>query len=371
MGDPGGIGPEVVLRALMSHAGGVGLAPGPRVLVIGSRSVLHATAERFAVDPFWWTVPAGSGLLGAAGAHSVVLLDDDRLRGDGCVFPREPSRAGGAASFGWVERAIDLAGRGAGDAERVDAIVTGPISKKAWSLAGRGKYPDHTTLLGTRFRSKRYGMFFWSEALCVMLATIHVPLMEVRNELTIGRVVDAIDMAAEGCRLFGVEKPRVAVAGLNPHAGEGGVLGDEEVRIIEPAIRHAREGGVDASGPYPGDTVFGRAASGRFDCVVAMYHDQGLIPVKLLSRGAAANITIGLPIVRTSPDHGTAFDIAGTGRAEDGSMRTALQAAVRAVLARRPEFRVGAEGGPGGGASPGGGVEAERGGGGAAAGGGV
>jgi 4-hydroxythreonine-4-phosphate dehydrogenase len=172
-------------------------------------------------------------------------------------------------------------------------------------------------------------MMFVSPRLRVVLATIHIALMDLRNELTIGRIFDAIDLGAEGCRKLGIARPRVAVCGVNPHAGEGGLFGDEEARLIEPAIRLAAEAGIEATGPWPADTVYNAALEGRHDLVVAMYHDQGLIPVKLLDRDAAVNATIGLPVPRTSPDHGTAFDIAGRGVADPGSFRAAVDLAIR------------------------------------------
>jgi 4-hydroxythreonine-4-phosphate dehydrogenase len=214
-------------------------------------------------------------------------------------------------------------------------MVTGPISKHAWHLAGplagRGRFPGHTEMLQSRYHAKRVVMMFRAPKFCVSLATAHVPLMDVRDVMTIGRVYDAIDLGAEGCRRLGIAEPRIAVCGLNPHAGEAGLMGDEESRLIEPAIQVAVEQGLRVRGPFPGDTIFGRALAGEFDLVVAMYHDQGLIPVKLLDRDASVNITMGLPTVRTSPDHGTAFDIAGKGRAEAGSMIAAIDTAVRMV----------------------------------------
>lgn len=176
-------------------------------------------------------------------------------------------------------------------------------------------------------------MMFEAPRLKVVLATVHLPLMDIRNVLTIGRVFDPIDLGHQACLTLGIEDPRIAVCGLNPHAGEGGLLGDEEERIIRPAVDMARRAGINASGPWPADTIFADALHGRFDLVVAMYHDQGLIPLKLLERGSAANWTIGPPVVRTSPDHGTAFDIAGTNQADPGSMHAAIDLAIR--LAQR------------------------------------
>lgn len=332
LGDPGGIGPEVIVKALADRE----VRHVARWRILGVGSALHHAAERAGVDPFWWRVAHGSELIETTLAHDVTLIDYESA--DAPVNPpRAPSKRGGELSFRFVEDAIVAAARPVGDPLRVRAIVTGPISKAAWSLAGRGKYPGHTELLATRFGVKRHGMMFVSEHLRVILATAHLPLMDVRNILTIGRVFDAIDLGHDACKQLGVRRPRIAVCGLNPHAGEGGLLGDEERRIIAPAVEVARGHGIDASGPFPGDTVFRDAvprpgSSGRrarFDLVVAMYHDQGLIPVKLLFRDEAVNMTVGLPTVRTSPDHGTAFDIAGQGRADAGSMRAAMLLAAR------------------------------------------
>jgi 4-hydroxythreonine-4-phosphate dehydrogenase len=332
VGDPGGIGPEVVVRALADRS----VRDSARWRVLGVGSAMHEAAQEAGVEPFWWRVGADSDLVETTLAHDVTLVDyespDSPVR-----WPKSPSRQGGELSFRFVEDAIAAARRSAGDPLRVDGIVTGPISKEAWALAGRGKYPGHTELLATRFGAKRHAMMFVSDQLRVILATAHVPLMDIRNALTIGRVFDAIDLGHEACQRLGISKPRIAVCGLNPHAGEGGLLGDEEERIISPAIRIAQQHGVDARGPFPGDTIFrdaiprpgstGRAA--KYDLVVAMYHDQGLIPIKLLFRDEAVNVTVGLPTVRTSPDHGTAFDIAGRGLADAGSTRAAMLLAAR------------------------------------------
>lgn len=193
------------------------------------------------------------------------------------------------------------------------------------------RWPGHTELLAARTKAKRHAMMFVSPRLRVALASAHVALMEIKNVLTIGRVFDAIDLGAQLCRQLGFAKPMVAVCGLNPHASENGLFGDEEERIIRPAIEVARRHGIDALGPFPGDTIFIDAAAGKYDLVVAMYHDQGLIPVKLLGWDKAVNVTVGLPIVRTSPDHGTAFGIAGTNVASEGSMRAAIELAIRMV----------------------------------------
>lgn len=351
LGDPGGIGPEVVVRSIRELRAMPAQAR-PRLRLYGSRSVLEPVCERLQFDPNWWVAPRNPGLIAAADVHDCLVIDYDpwlvergvARAGEAVRYPHHPSAIGGAVSFRWVDDAIADALRPAGDPMRLDAVVTGPISKQAWSLGGHGNFPDHTTLLGQRCRSRRFGMMFASPKLRVMLATIHVPLMDVRNLLTIGRVHEAIDLAHEGCVALGVAPPRIAVCGLNPHAGEGGLLGDEEERLIAPAIELARSQGMDVSGPWPADTVFNAAVDGRHDIVVAMYHDQGLIPVKLLGWDRAVNLTVGLPIVRTSPDHGTAFDLAaaaagppraGATTVNPGSMLAAIELAQRLCAGRR------------------------------------
>ncbi|TVQ64387.1 MAG: 4-hydroxythreonine-4-phosphate dehydrogenase PdxA [Phycisphaerales bacterium] len=325
MGDPCGIGPEVVVKALADPA----LRRCARFHVYGAQEPMLAAADLAEIEPYWWRVQHDSPLAETTTTHPVVVLDYDEHATPAAGAVREPTRAAGEASFRYVEDAIAAARRPESDPLRADAIVTGPINKRAWALAGRGKHRGHTELLAMRFGAKRVGMFFDSPKLRVILATIHLPLMDVRNVLTIGRVFDAIDLGNDACKRLGVARPRIGVCGLNPHAGEDGLMGDEESRLIEPAIQHAREQGIDVRGPFPADTIFNHAVGGAFDLVVAMYHDQGLIPVKLLGWEEAVNVTVGLPVPRTSPDHGTAFDIAGKNAADERSMRRAIELAVR------------------------------------------
>lgn len=325
MGDPLGIGPEVIVKALADPA----MRRAARHLIFGLGSSMARAADAAGVEPFWWRVRRGSKALDAAGAQDVVLIDaDDQPEAEECdrAGPGRSTRAGGALSFQFVEDAIQAARTGEGGAS---AIVTAPISKAGWSLAGRGRWAGHTELLASRFGAKRTRMMFVAPELRVILATGHIALMDLRNVLTIGRVHETIDLGREACVRLGIERPRIAVAGLNPHAGEEGLFGDEEARVIGPAIELAQGQGLDVEGPLPGDTVFNAAVRGRYDLVVAMYHDQGLIPVKLLAFDRAVNCTVGLPVVRTSPDHGVAFDIAGRSAADDGSMRAALGLAAR------------------------------------------
>ena len=207
-------------------------------------------------------------------------------------------------------------------------IVTAPIHKEALLAAGL-KYPGHTEILAELGGTDRVAMMLANDEIRTGLVTIHCSLKDAIERATYQAQMDAIRLAAEGTRALGIANPRVAVAGLNPHAGEGGLFGREEIEIIAPAIAAARQEGIDVSGPWSGDTVFMQARRGKFDVVVAQYHDQGLIPVKYLGVEQGVNITLGLPFVRTSPDHGTAFDIAGKGLADATSMATAIDYARR------------------------------------------
>lgn len=320
IGDPGGIGPEVTVKALTD----VSLRGRARVRIYGPIRALEEAAREAGIAPYWTAVASGQARHGDGAQSGVEIVDYAAAP----PFPPESGRAGGEISFRLVGDAISAAQRPAGHPDRVDAIVTGPISKKAWQLAGHGEFPGHTELLAARFGGARVGMMFVSPKLRVILATAHVALMKIRDMLSVERVLQAIELGCAACVTLGVARPRIAVCGLNPHAGEGGIMGDDEARTIEPAMRRARERGMDVRGPFPGDTVFIAAARGEYDLVVAMYHDQGLIPVKLLGRDEAVNVTVGLPIVRTSPDHGTAFDIAGQNKADAGSMKAAIELAI-------------------------------------------
>ena len=329
MGDPAGIGPEVVVKALAEPD----LRRQARFVVYGLNELLTYEADRVELDPFWYRVQHDCERSRRSITEGVVVLDYDEFDGH-LGASRRPSKQGGTASKTFVEDAVTDAMAPADDPRHIDAIVTGPISKEAWGLAGFS-WPGHTELLAHRTRAKRAVMMFVSPRLRVALATAHLPLMKLRDVLNIGRVFDPIDLGHQACRDLGIERPRIAVTGLNPHAGEGGRFGEEETRVIAPAIELARGAGIDASGPFPADSIFIAAAAGAYDLVVAMYHDQGLIPLKLLDRDAAVNWTLGLPVIRTSPDHGTAFDIAGKNRARAGSFAAAIRLAVRLAGPRR------------------------------------
>lgn len=322
MGDPAGIGPEVVVKALADPA----IRDLARFVIYGMNELLAYAADLAEIEPFWWRVQHDSPRTGFSLTHDVVVLDYDEFTQLGSAV-HKPTRQGGQASLTFIDDAIAAAGRTIEDAG-IDAVVTAPICKESWYMAGC-KFPGHTEMFAHRTRSKRVVMAFESPKLRVALATVHVPLMDVRNILTIGAVFDPIDLGDQFCKKLGIEKPRIAVAGLNPHASENGRFGDEESRVITPAIEAAKSHGIDAHGPFPGDTVFNAALAGKYDLVVAMYHDQGLIPVKLLAFDKAVNVTLGLPVIRTSPDHGTAFDIVGKNLADPGSMKAAIRLAVK------------------------------------------
>ncbi len=231
--------------------------------------------------------------------------------------------AAGRAAYEAIVRAVEDAQAG-----RIDAIATAPINKEAFAAAGL-PWPGHTELLAHLTGARRVAMMFYADALRVVLATVHVPLRKVSETLTQARLEDTIELSAAELPRFGLPLPRLAVAGLNPHAGEHGLLGAEEDDVLTPAIAACVARGIDVRGPFPADTLFNRAMKGEFDAVIACYHDQGLIPVKLVAFGRAVNVTLGLPIIRTSVDHGTAFDIAGRDIADPSSLIEAVRLAAR------------------------------------------
>jgi 4-hydroxythreonine-4-phosphate dehydrogenase len=273
--------------------------------------------------------PAGIGpeIAGkAAEDPRVQAVCDPRIYGppdDARFAPGVLSADAGRAAYETICAAV----RDAIDGQ-VAAVATAPVNKLAFSRAGL-PWKGHTDLLAHLTHAPRAAMMFWSESLKVVLATVHVPLSAVPRLLTPDLLRDIVDLTARELPRFGVMRPRLALAGLNPHAGEDGLLGSEDEAVLRPAVHDARSRGIDIQGPFPGDTIFGRAVRGEFDAVIACYHDQGLIPVKLLAFGRSVNVTLGLPIIRTSVDHGTAFDIAGKDIADPSSMIEAVLLAAR------------------------------------------
>jgi 4-hydroxythreonine-4-phosphate dehydrogenase len=232
----------------------------------------------------------------------------------------------GHAAYETIVRAVRDAQAGG-----IHGIATAPINKEALALAGL-PWRGHTEMLAALTNAPRVAMMFWSEKLRVVLLTIHIPLAAVPAALTVQSVCEIIELTNRELPRFGIERPRLALAGLNPHAGEHGILGREETDVLEPSVIRSAKAGVDIAGPFPGDTIFLRAMRGEFDCVIACYHDQGLIPIKMAAFGQAVNVTLGLPIIRTSVDHGTAFDIAGKGVADPESMVQAVLLAAHLAL---------------------------------------
>ena len=282
--------------------------------------------------------PAGIGpeIAGKAAADPRVTgVCTPRLYGPSAAEARArfaPGQLAGAAG----QAAYDAIVAAVADAQagRIDAIATAPVNKEAFALAGL-PWKGHTDLLGHLTGAPRAVMFFHAERLRVALATVHIAIADVARALTPELLASTIRITAAAMPAFGCARPRLAVAGLNPHCGEHGLMGTEDDTVIAPVVAALRGEGLDVAGPIPGDTVFVRASRGEFDAVVACYHDQGLIPVKLLAFGSAVNVTLGLPIIRTSVDHGTAFDIAGQDRADASSLVEAVVLAARLVHGRR------------------------------------
>jgi 4-hydroxythreonine-4-phosphate dehydrogenase len=322
MGDAAGIGPEVVVKALADPE----VRRAAKFIVFGMNEQLCYAADRAEIEPFWGRHQHEK--VSREYPYKVVVADYDEYS----VPPwlREPSRIAGEASIRFCADALAAAKAGI-----IDAIVTAPISKASWKMAD-APWPGHTEMFAQKCKAPRKAMMFVAGPLKVALATIHLGLFEVRNKFTIGCVFEPIDLINDALKeFFALDNPRIGVAALNPHASENGQFGDEEQRIIAPAILLAQEQGINCVGPIPADAIFVKAVHGEFDAVVAMYHDQGMIPVKLLDFEHAVNITIGIPIVRTSPAHGTAFDIAGRNLANPSSMKSAILMAIQMAKLRR------------------------------------
>lgn len=315
MGDPVGIGPEIIHKALCNPS----IYEICKPLVIGDYNILKDAGR--AIDSsldihVLNNKDEGRFSYGAIDMISVSDLDVDQIE------MGQPDANTGAAMIKYITTAIDLALK-----KNTAAVVTGPINKVAMKLAG-SRFHGHTELLAHTTDTEKFMMMMYGSKLSVVLVTIHIPFADIKKELTSEKIIDTITVTGQSLKeRFGLENPRIAVAALNPHAGEDGLFGDEETEIITPAIEKARRLGYDITGPVPPDTVFLHAANGHFDVVVCMYHDQGLIPFKMIHFEDGVNTTLGLPIIRTSVDHGTAYDIAGMGKADPGSLIEAIKLA--------------------------------------------
>jgi 4-hydroxythreonine-4-phosphate dehydrogenase len=314
MGDPAGVGPEIIAKTFAEE----GFHDENRAaFVVGDPKILERAASLLGLPLRVNTISEPEEAAFEPGAVDVLAVG--KLPED-LPFGELAARAGDAA-FRYLQRATKLASAG-----RVGAIATAPLNKEAMHLAGH-RYPGHTEILAELTGTQDYAMMLVTEELKVIHVSTHVSLREAIERVRPERELAVIRLAHASLRKLGVEDPRVAVAGLNPHAGENGLFGTEDLEYIAPAVEEAKEEGIEATGPWPPDTVLMRARRGEFDIVVVQYHDQGHIPVKLMGFETGVNVTVGLPFFRTSVDHGTAFDIAGSGKAEHASMRAAIDLA--------------------------------------------
>jgi len=328
MGDPAGIGPEVILKALADPI----IKKIARPLILGDWDVLqrtrdgrHGYAKLICWQPGQQLLP----MLEHPCAHVVCSLSAITERES---RPGRPSKAGGHAAYSYIRVAAKLT-----LSKVTDAIATAPISKSILIDAGYN-YPGHTELLAELSRTPECRMMLMGARLRVVPVTGHIPYTRVPRNLTLDNIRTTLELTDRGLKeFFGISRPRIAVAALNPHGGEEGIFGDEEIEVIAPAVRRARRRGIGVTGPFPADSLFHHAARGGYDAVVCMYHDQGLIPLKLHHFFGGVALTLGPPFIRTSVDHGTAYDIAGTGKADESSMKEAILLAAR--LARRRRWK--------------------------------
>ncbi len=322
MGDPAGIGPEICAKALTSGE----IKNIADCVVIGDRRSIRQGLKIAGTPGI--EINSIKKVSEAKFLPKTIDVLDLNNADPAKIRPGHVSRLAGKAAAEYLEKAIQLAKNG-----EIDAITTAPINKEAIRKAGY-RFQGHTEILAARTKTKDYAMLFVSDKLWVMLVTTHLPLRAVSKHLNKKKIVKIIKMAHETLSRVRERKPRIGVAGLNPHAGEAGIFGNEEKKIIRPAVEEARKLGIDVKGPISPDAIFYLANSGMFDIVIAMYHDQGLIPLKLLSFNRSVNVTVGLPFVRTSVDHGTGFDIVGKGWANPGSLIEAVKVAAHFSKAR-------------------------------------
>ncbi len=314
MGDPAGIGPEVVLKAVAEEEIQRVCTP----IIIGDAQLLAHTARKLDLQSGYEIVRAGEPFPDQLSEPTIFHLDNI----NGVIEPGVESAAAGKAAGDYIEAAVELCAAGS-----VDAIATAPINKRSLFLGGYS-FPGHTEFLAQLTGTEEYAMAFVAANLRIVLISTHVSLAEAIRLVERNRISRTINLTNRELKRWGIERPRLAVAALNPHGAEGGLFGMEETSEIAPAIAGCREvDEINVEGPYSADTVFLRASRGEFDAVIACYHDQAMIPVKCLSFGEAVNVTLGLPFIRTSVDHGTAFDIAGKGIAEHSSMIAAIKLA--------------------------------------------
>lgn len=323
MGDPAGIGPEIIVKVLADGQ----IYDRSRPVVLGDYAILSEAMERIGSRQELRVLGGCSSAGKDANVIDLVAVSDLRKES---ILPGHPTHEGGRSMMASIVQAVEMAKNSA-----IQAVVTCPINKALMQQVGY-RYEGHTQFIAEKTGVEEYVMMLAGARLRVALVTIHCGLKNVPMLLDIEKVYRTIRVTAQAlAQDFGKVSPAIGVAALNPHAGEEGMFGSEEKDIILPAIEKARSAGIDAEGPFPADTLFWKAAGGAYDAAVAMYHDQGLIPLKLLHFSDAVNVTLGLPIVRTSVDHGTAYDIAGTGKADPSSLKAAIRMAVDMVRNRR------------------------------------
>lgn len=325
IGDPAGIGPEIVLRAVND----AGIAESSTPILIGDLVFIRKCAEQIGSPLKFVDASTDEPAKDAIGVVDLKNIPSDQVLGHETV-------SGGRAAGMFIEQAVELWKTG-----KIDAIATAPINKLSLSMGGYD-FPGHTEFLAYLTDTKEFAMSFFGGDLRVVLISTHVPLRKAIDLVTTESLSKLIRFSSEQfAKLLG-RKVKIAVAGINPHASENGLFGDEEAREVDPAIARCREEGIDVSGPYSPDTIFLRAFRGEFDAVVACYHDQATIAVKSLAFGSAVNVSLGLPLIRTSVDHGTAFDIAGKGIADGSSMKAAIKLAAELVMSKRSLTPLGA-----------------------------
>lgn len=315
MGDAAGIGPEIILKLFAQ-----GL-PHPAV-VYGDAGIMRHYQQQLNLDLQIKPLKSIEQIAKYLNKNTKNVYVINRWQDLPNIEPGHVNKYAGLGSYEYLCHAIDDANKGL-----IKAIVTAPLNKAAMHAAGID-FPGHTEILATRTNTENYAMMLANNELRILLVTIHIALADVPTSINIDTELNAIRLAHLACLRAGIKNPRIAVAGLNPHAGENGKFGTEEIKIIQPAIELARSENINVSDALPGDTVFMRARQGEFDIVVAQYHDQGLIPVKYMGLDNGVNVTVGLPFIRTSVDHGTAYDIAGRGIADPASLGAAMQLAL-------------------------------------------
>jgi 4-hydroxythreonine-4-phosphate dehydrogenase len=323
MGDPAGIGPEIICKVFQSS----GIRKMSRPVVIGDLSVMEETIESLGFALLLKPIEKAEE---SSPREGIIEIFD--LKNVPKFKIGKPSSISGKAVYGYIKKAVSLA-----MAKEIDAIVTAPINKETLKMAGL-PYTGHTEILAKLTGTKDFGMMLIGGPLRVILVTTHLAIKDIPSMIKKENVLNTIILAHNAMLDLAIKRPKIAVSGLNPHAGEGGMFGKEELEEIIPAIEEARKKGINVSGPVSPDTLFHKAYKGEYNVIVSMYHDQGLIPLKMLSFGKGVNVTVGLPIIRTSVDHGTAYDIAGKGIADPSSLSDALKLAVKLVELKRKKY---------------------------------